>query len=211
MWYPRTDPRRRRPLTRSVALALAAIAGNSAAATAWRFDLPHSQILFSVDHQGYSSALGRLHIKDGIFTFSGRDWASARVDVVIDMTSVDLGDASLDAAARSSALLDTARWPTARYTSTRVEARDADHAIVHGQLHWRGHQQPVDLAVTLNRIAPDPYSLRRKSGFSATATFARENFGMARHANAIGNLVTLRIEVEGVRSRHTEIPDDPQE
>lgn len=174
-------------------------AGAQAAAETWRFDPVHSQVVFSVDHQKFSSAFGRLHVKDGWFRFDADDWSQAQVDVRIDLATVDLGDAQWNAAARSGALLDTQRWPTARYTSRSVERIDTSHGVIHGDLAFRGQTRPLDVAFTLNRIATDPYLFKRKAGFSATATLARQDFGMTRYADVIGANISLHIEIEGIR------------
>lgn len=171
----------------------------SAAPQTYRFDPVHSQIVFSVEHQKFSNALGRLHVKEGWFQFDEDDWSASRVDVVVDLASVDLGDAKWNDAARANALLDTQRWPTARYTSRSVQRIDATHGVIHGDLAFRGESKPLDVAFTLNRIANDPYAFKRKAGFSATATLARQDFGMTRYADVVGAKVSLRIEVEGLR------------
>lgn len=198
-----------RPPVRSL-LALGAALCASAASAApqvYRFDLVHSQIVFSVDHQKFSSAHGRLRIKDGWFAFDENDWSASRVDVVIDLASVDLGDAKWNEAARSGALLDTARWTTARYASREVQRIDATHGIIHGDLTFRGQTKPLDVAFMLNRIATDPYLFKRKAGFSATATLARGDFGMSRYADVVGAQVELRIEIEGIRNADAQPPE----
>ncbi|MEO6295667.1 MAG: YceI family protein, partial [Dokdonella sp.] len=63
----------------------------AAAPEAWRFDPVHTQVWFSGDHQKFSHPLGRLRIKQGWFQFDAEDWRVSRVDVVIDMSSVDMG------------------------------------------------------------------------------------------------------------------------
>lgn len=193
-------PRLFAPLLRWLVAAAAGLCATGAAAApqTYRFDPVHSQIVFSVDHQKFSTALGRLRILDGWFHFDEDDWSQARLDVVVDLASVDLGDAKWNDAARSNALLDTARWPTARYTSRSVQRVDATHGVIHGDLAFRGKTEPVDVAFTLNRIATDPYLFKRKAGFSATATLTRQDFGMTRYADVVGAKVALRIEIEGV-------------
>jgi len=171
----------------------------SASPETWRLDPVHSQIVFGVEHQKFSNALGRLHVKDGWFRFDENDWSTAQVDVVVDLASVDLGDAKWNDAARSGALLDTQRWPTAHYTSRSVERVDATHGVIHGDLAFRGATKPLDVAFTLNRVANDPYLFKRKAGFSATATLVRQDFGMTRYADVVGAKVALRIEIEGIR------------
>jgi len=195
------------PRFRPLVLACAGLCASVAAAApqTYRFDPVHSQILFSVGHQTFSNALGRLHVKDGWFQFDEDDWSASRVDVTIDFASVDLGDAKWNEAARSGALLDASRRPTARYTSRSVERVDATHGVIHGDLSFRGETKSLDVAFTLNRIATDPYLFKRKAGFSATATLTRQDFGMTRYAEVIGAKVALRIEIEGIAA--AEKPD----
>ena len=181
-------------------VALVAVPAHAADAI-WRFDPAHSQISFSVMHQKFSNALGRVPIKSGNFRFDMDDWSTAQVDVVIDLASVDLGNAQLDEAARSAALLYSKRWPTARYRSRSVERIDASNGVIHGTLDFHGVSQPLDVAFKLNHVGTDPYLFKRKIGFSATASIERAAFGMNRYADVVGAQIKLRIEVEGIQMR----------
>lgn len=158
----------------------------------------HSQVWFSADHQRYSHPLGRLRISDGWFQFDEDDWSASRVDVAIDLASADMGDAKWSAMVRSGQFLDVARWPVARFVSRSVERIDPTHGIIHGKLAFHGTTGPVDIAFTLNRIATDPYTFRRKAGFSAHATLHRAAFGLDRYVDVVGDAVELRLEIEGV-------------
>jgi len=158
----------------------------------------HSQVWFSADHQRYSHPLGRLRISDGWFQFDEDDWSASRVDVAIDLASADMGDAKWSAMVRSGQFLDVARWPVARFVSRSVERIDPTHGVIHGELAFHGTTGPVDVAFTLNRIATDPYTFRRKAGFSAHATLHRAAFGLDRYADVVGDAVELRLEIEGV-------------
>lgn len=179
-----------------------------AAPETWRFDPVHSQVWFSVDHQHFSHPLGRLRIKDGWFQFDDKNWSASRVDVVIDLTSIDLGDAKWNATVQSSQFLDTARWPSAHFVSRSIERTDANHGAIHGDLTLHGETRPVEVAFTLNQVATDPYAFRRKAGFSATATLHRSAFDMKRYAGVVGEDIQLRIEIEGIRD-HDAIPSTP--
>ena len=184
-----------------LACALAVPATVLAAPATWRFDPLHTQVWFSADHQGYSHPQGRLRVKEGWFHFDATDWTGARVDVLIDLTAADMGDAKWNAAVKSAAWLDTARWPTARFVSRRVEPVDATHGVIHGELTLRGKTRPVEVAFTLNRIGNDPYAFRRKAGFSASASLRRADFGMDRYRQVVGDTITLRFEIEGLADR----------
>ncbi len=176
-----------------------------AAAETYRFDLVHSQVWFSVAHQGFSHPLGRLRIRDGWFSFDEDDWSNSRVDVTIDLTSADLGDAEWNQAVRARSLLDTERWPVARYVGERVQKTSDEGGTIHGQLHFRGHVLPVDVVFRCNRLGNDPYVFKRKAGFSASATLQRSAFGMTRFAGVVGEDVSLRLEIEGIRDRDADV------
>ncbi|HEX6834434.1 MAG TPA: YceI family protein [Rudaea sp.] len=164
----------------------------------FRFDLVHTQIFFSVSHIGYSQSTGQLHVKDGYFRFDDDDWSKAQVDATIDIGSLDMGNAPWSDKLRK-AYFDVSTYPTARYVSTSVEKTGAKTGIVHGKLTLLGRSQPVDLQLTFNRAGADGYTLRYVAGFSATAKFRRSAFGMTRSDKDIGDEVTMRIEVEGIR------------
>ncbi len=172
-----------------------------AAPQTWRFDPVHSQVWFSASHQDFSHPQGRLRIKEGWFRFDEGDWSAGRVDVVIDLTSLDLGDAKWNRAVMSRRFLDTERWPTAHFVSRSVERSDDRHGVIHGVLALHGATRAVDVGFTLNRIGKDPYSFGRKAGFSATAILHRSDFGMDRYKEVVGEDIILRFEIEGLPDR----------
>ncbi|MCX7556693.1 YceI family protein [Xanthomonadaceae bacterium JHOS43] len=167
----------------------------------YELDPVHSRIVFSVGHDGYSSALGTLSRPQGELWFDPDDWRSARLEVCIDLTTLDLGNGDINARIARRDYLDTQRHPYARFVSSSVEPRTATRADVHGTLSLRGNEVPVTLEVTLNRIARSAYTLRRTAGFSAKATLRRSAFGMTAHPRAVDDSVHLRIEAEAVRRR----------
>jgi polyisoprenoid-binding protein YceI len=198
--------------TRSVLCAsVLAAASLSANATDYRFDTVHTQIFFSASHLGLSNPLGRLHVKSGSIHFDTGDWANAKVDATIDTTSLDMGDEAWNHRLRSNEFLDSGKFPTAHFVSDKIEKSDDKNAVVHGKLTLLGVTRPVDLKVTFNRAAVDPYSLLYTAGFSASATFKRSDFGMKKYAEVIGDEVAIRIEVEGLRGADTKGQAAPEE
>lgn len=189
----------RRPL---LALALLSAAAPAIAAIeVWRVDPVHTQILFSIDHQGFNQSLGLFKAGAGTLWFDPDDWSTARLQVEVDMGSLLLGDAKWEETVRSWRFLDTGRWPQARYRSLRVERQADGRGLVHGELELHGRKQPLDIAFTLNKLANDPYSFRRTAGFSASAAFKRSDYGMDKVLSAVGDTVNLRLEAAFVRDR----------
>ena len=168
------------------------------AARDFRFDTIHTQIFFSISHTGYSQSTGRLHVKSGFFSFDENDWTKSKVDAVIDITSLDMGNDGWSDKVRS-AFFDSSRTPTAHYVSKSVEKTGDKTGVVHGDLTLVGRTIPVDLKVTFNRAGLDGYTLHYVAGFSADAAFKRSSVGMTRSSKDIGDEVTVHLEVEGVR------------
>ena len=163
-------------------------------------DPVHTQIVFFADHLGFSHGIGRLKVKQGWFQFDNNDWSTARVDVVVDMQSLDMGDAEWTKKVGANAFLDSERWPTAHFIGNSLEKETARSGILHGDLWLRGIRHAVDLAITFNRQGNDPYAFKAKAGFSATATLDRFDFGMKSFRDVVAGPVELRIEVEGIRN-----------
>lgn len=182
------------------AVAVLAAAAAHAGGDDYRFDTVHTQILVCLDHMGFSQSCGRLHVKSGFFHFDPEDWSSAKVDATIDTASLDMGDPGWSDKVRSG-YLDTHAYPTARYVATRVEKTGEHTAVAHGKLTLLGRTQPVDLKITFNRAGRDGYTLHYVAGFAASAQFKRSAFGLTRSNKDIGDVVSIRIEVEGLRDQ----------
>ena len=175
-------------------------------ADTYSFDPVHTQIFFCTVHLGFSKPCGRLHVSAGNFSFDAKDWSTAHVDVVIDIESVDLGDAEWETRVKSGEFLDAKRYPTARFTSQQVEKTSdktgTQSGVAHGQLILHGKTLKMDLPFTFNKVGVHPYTFKRVAGFSATLKIKRSDFGIDRYLQVVSNEVELRIEAEGFRDRH---------
>jgi polyisoprenoid-binding protein YceI len=170
-----------------------------AAPDSYRYDTAHSQIVFSIDHDGFSRPLGRLHIAQGTLRFDPDDWSKSSTELDIDMRDVDMGDAAWNEAVCKASLLDCKTYPSAHFVSTSVERKDDTHGVLHGTLTLHGVSQPVDLPFRVNRIGKTIYGLHTVAGFSATAALDRTTFGINGFPHAIGHGVAVWLELEGIR------------
>ncbi|KGI78726.1 polyisoprenoid-binding protein [Oleiagrimonas soli] len=188
----------RRRLACVLLLALTPI-GAQAASHLYRFDPVHSQILFSISHNGYSHALGRLHIARGWLRFDPDDWSTAQTELDIDVGSVDMGDAGWSRTVRERSLLDAKAHPTAHFVSTSVRKTGDDIGTIDGKLTLRGVTRPVQIQVRLNRIGRTIFEMKTVAGFSGSAQLDRNAFGITRNPGSIGRTVTVRLEIEALR------------
>ncbi|WP_040673210.1 YceI family protein [Rhodanobacter spathiphylli] len=185
-----------------LAAMLLPLAAVHAAENTWRYDTVHSQVVFSISHNGYSRPFGRLHIARGWLRFDPRDWSSAATELDVDLAGVDMGDAGWNRAVCKSSLLDCAGQRYAHFVSTGVERKDERHGVLHGRLTLRGVTRPLDLAFTFNRAARTIYETHEVIGFSATAMLDRNDYDITANPNSIGAQVSVWLELEAVRDDH---------
>jgi polyisoprenoid-binding protein YceI len=182
-------------------LLLLCSATASADARRYEIDPVHTRIAFECRHLDFSNALGTFAHPSGVLWFDEKDWSSAKLEVQIDIASLDLGDEKWRERMLKRDFFNIAKFTQATFVSTKVEAIDAKHARVTGDLTLRGKTAPVTLEVTLNDVGRHPYTFKNTAGFSATASLKRSQFGMISLPNVVSDEVRLRIEVEAVRAR----------
>ncbi|MDE2280853.1 MAG: YceI family protein [Xanthomonadaceae bacterium] len=188
----------------SLLLPLAMYATAVRAAThTYRYDTVHSQIVFSIDHDGYSRPFGRLHIVRGWLRLDKDDWSHASTELDIDLAGVDMGDADWDKAVCGRVLLDCAVYREAHFVSRSVQRTDASHGVLHGTLTLHGVSRPLDIPFRLNRVARTLYGLHTVAGFSATASLDRTDFGITAFPDSIGHDVSVWMELEAIRDDHS--------
>jgi len=70
------------------------------------------------------------------------------------------------------------------------------HGKVAGALTFHGVTKPVVLDVAFNGVGAGLAPGSTRTGFSATTTIKRTDFGVSKYAPLVGDDVTLAIEVE---------------
>lgn len=179
-----------------------------AAPQLYRYDTTHSQIVFNIDHNGYSRPFGRLHIAKGWLRFDPDDWSQSATELDIDLASLDLGDDAWNAAVSKPAFLDVQGARYAHFASTSVERTDDTHGLLHGNLTLRGVTRPVAVSFTFNRLGATIYGLHTVVGFSATSELQRDDFGITTNANSIGHTVSLWLALEAIEDNHAQTHEE---
>ena len=192
-------------LSRAAAIAIVFALTTLIPVTAWsrvlsyRIDPVHTQVLFSVDHDGYSQPVGRMKVKAGWLRFDEDDWSTAKAAVDVDASSVDIGDKDWNDAVTGKRFLDAKEFPLAHFESTSVEKTDAQHGTLKGNLTLRGVTHEISIPFTLNRVGATMFAgMQTLAGFSAQTTLDRTQFGMTAFPRAVGTQVQLRLEVEAI-------------
>jgi polyisoprenoid-binding protein YceI len=131
------------------------------AAGVWRIDPGHAEVGFVGRHLMFTKVRGRFRGVDGYVAVAPVP-DNSTVEVVIDMASVDSGDATRDDHLRSADLFDVGRFSVAIF---RGRARDwtGTRGVVSGELTIKGATRPVWLDVDYRGTVTDPWG-RRASG-----------------------------------------------
>ncbi len=167
----------------------------------YEFDTVHTQILFFVDHVGFSKSQGEFLVFDGGFNFTPDNWSDSNVSVSIDTASLTLNDEKWDKHVKNPDFFDVEKFPEMTFNSTKVESTDGKTGKVYGTLTMLDVSKPVVLDVTFNKAAVHPSSKRYVAGFSGTTTVKRSEFGMKYGVPVIGDDIEVRLEVEGMRKQ----------
>lgn len=177
----------------------------SAMASTWDMDPSHSSAQFKVRHLMISNVKGVFEKMSGTLYLDDRDITKSRVDVKIDVASINTNIKGRDDHLRSADFFDIARYPFMTFTSTKVESAGPGRLKVTGNLTMKGVTRPVVLNVDgLTSDVKDPWGLIRR-GASATTTLNRRDFGITWNKTmdnggvVVGEEVAVMLEVEFVR------------
>ena len=96
------------------------------AAAAWKVDPAHATVEFAVKHLMIATVKGRFRAVEATLHGAAGDPLSTAAEAVIDVASVDTGNADRDAHLRSADFFDVERYPTIRYVSRSVRRIDED-------------------------------------------------------------------------------------
>ncbi len=158
----------------------------------------HAAIEFRIKHLGYSWLLGRFNKFDGSFSYDEKDPAASRVEVVIDVTSIDSNHAERDKHLRGEDLLDVENFPTASFFGTSYQQKEDGTAVLTGDLTLHGVTRLINIDVEQIGHGPDPWGGYRR-GFSGTTTLTLKDFGIERDLGPASREVELYLYVEGIR------------
>ncbi|HOO81722.1 MAG TPA: YceI family protein [Alphaproteobacteria bacterium] len=165
----------------------------------YSFDKAHTQILFFVNHLGFSNSQGEFHDYDGSFTFDQTHPENSSVDVTIQSASIDMDDEKWDEHLKTADFFAVEKFPTMHFKSTDIEITGDNSANITGDLTLLGVTHPVTLAVVHNKSDKHPFSGKYVSGFSGSAILKRSDFGMNYGIPGVADEVQIRLEVEGIR------------
>jgi polyisoprenoid-binding protein YceI len=185
-------------LAAAAILSIAAAAPALAAPETYVVDGSHTFPRFSYSHLGFSTQLSRFNKTTGKVVFD-KTAKTGSVDIEIDAKSVDTGSTLFNEHIQGEDFLDTAKFPTATFKSTKVLFKGDKPAKIQGELTIKGVTKPVVLTVTSFQAMPHPMQKKDAIGANATTTIKRSEFNAGKYAPHVGDEVRIDIAIEAIK------------
>lgn len=192
-----------RRLLLSAAVAVLLALPLSAETATWVIDGAHSSAGFSVRHMMVSKVRGSFDKVSGTVTGDLSRPETAQVEVTIEASSINTGNAKRDDHLRSADFFEIEKYPAITFKSKKIE-KGSDGYRMTGDLTMHGVTKEVVLLVEAP-AAPIQIGKAWRSGTSATTRVDRKDFGLtwnrALEAGGVtvGDEVAIFIDVELIR------------
>lgn len=186
------------PSALAIAMSLGA-AGLAAQPVRYEVDPTHTFVMYEMGHYATTTNRGRFSTRSGAVTLD-RAARSGKVDIVIDISSINTGFDLLNRHVQSSDFFDVAKYPAGRFSSERLEFSGDKLSAVHGTLTLMGQAHPVTLKALRFNCDDSPLFKREVCGGDFETVVQRSLWGLTWGlAFGFEDQVRLLVQVEGVR------------
>ncbi len=146
--------------------------------TKWSIDHAHSEIAFKVRHLMISHVKGVFSTFNARIYTSNKDFTRAKIDLWIDVNSINTGDKKRDVHLKSDEFFDVKNHKQIQFTSTSIKKTEVKNNFeLRGMLSIKGFAQEVVLNVEFGGIAIDLWE-NEKAGFKVTGTINKVAWGL---------------------------------
>ena len=162
-------------------------------------DPTHTFVMYEMGHYGTSTNRGRFSTKDGQVQIDGSG-SSGKVDITIDMSTVNTGVDLLNRHVQSRDFLNVADFPTARFTADRIVLEGGMVREIPGSLTMLGQTHPVVLRAVRFNCYMSPVHGQQVCGGDFDAVIERSQWGITWGLQfGFEDKVKLLTQIEAVR------------
>jgi len=119
-----------------------------AGAECWKPDPSPSKVVFVASQAG-APFEGSFRSFSGCICLDPANPETGNMEINIDTAAVDTGIPEFDDALRGADFFDTARWPTARFTSTAIKSTGEGKYSVRGQFTLRDITREIEVPFSM--------------------------------------------------------------
>lgn len=169
----------------------------------WNVDTTHSRVGFVARHMMVTKVRGAFtdYTADVVVAENPLE---SKVSAVVQVGSVDTGNADRDGHLRTNDFFDVEQFPTLTFTSTGILADGDDYTLL-GDLTIKGITKPVEFELEFEGLGADPWGGTR-AGFTAKTVIDRTEFGVEFNAALetggvlLGDKVTIELDIQLVKA-----------
>lgn len=162
----------------------------------YTLDVSHSRLGFVARHAMVTKVRGQFGAFEGTAHIDEKVPAASKVDLTIQVASIETGSADRDGHLKSGDFFDAETYPTITFVSTDVKRDGSDWAIT-GDLTIKDVTKSVTIDFEQTGSAQDPFGNVRV-GFEGETTINRKDWGLTWNAalETGGVLVSEKIKLE---------------
>jgi polyisoprenoid-binding protein YceI len=185
-------------LITTLALSAAVVAPAFAAPVSYGVEANHTFPRFSYTHLGFTTQQSRFDKTTGTVVYD-KEGRTGSVNITIETSSVSTGSALFNQHIQGEDFLDTAKYPTVTFKSTKVNFDGDKPVSIEGDLTMKGITKRVTLTVTRFLAAPHPIQKKDTIGADAYTIVKRSDFNMGKYAPAVSDEVRIDIAIEALK------------
>lgn len=165
----------------------------------YKVDPVHSSVWFRIKHLGVSYCYGRFNEPMGSFVWDEQNPEASKFTVKVAVEKIDTDNEKRDQHLRGVDFFDAAKHPEITFTSTAIKPQGDNKFEVTGDLTLHGVTKSITVVLEHVGGGKDPWGGFRR-GFETKFTIKRSDFGMNYMQGPLGDEVTLKVGIEGVRA-----------
>ena len=154
---------------------------------------------FQISHLGFSTMHGRFDTLSGTIKYDDAEPTNSQVSITIKASSINTNMAKRDAHLKSPDFFNVEEFSDITFVSTKLVKTGEKTAKMTGNLTMMGVTRSITLDTTLINIGANPFSKAPTAAWSARGKIKRSDFGSKYGAPAIGDEVTLIIDIEALK------------
>lgn len=162
-------------------------------AGSYRIEPSHTQVLFALDHLGFSLFRGFLSNASGTLTLDPKNLAATKLSVTIPIDSIYTSSKALDEQLVGPKFFDVQHWPNATFTSTSVVPGTDGWTLVNGDLTIHGQTRAAQMRVRLHGAGPSMMGKGQAIGFDARMAINRSEYGVGGGVPLVSDQVQITI------------------
>lgn len=166
----------------------------------WNIDRSHSAVNFRIRHF-FTPVPGMFETWGGTIHFDPDDLDNSKIDIRIDVASINTKNGQRDEHLRTNDFFDAATFPHITFVSSDIRSNGENNFIAIGELTIKDVTETIELPFTLLGVMDHNRRPNTKvAGISAEYSLLRNDFGVGNgsyvQTAVIGNEVTIEIFLE---------------